>query len=130
MFQSNNNRKMKKFKKIIVFVLLGVALYISGYKINSDIKEIKWHNTGHTPSANGETMKKVGDYFVAEETNKEFSFYIKRDFVEANKYSKVCEEKESFMYKFATSFYIIKKQPKILKSKNDFCESDYGLTIN
>lgn len=122
---------MKKFKRVMFFVLLGASLYISGIKINSDIREIKWHNTGHTPTVNGKTMEKVGDYFVSESANKQFSVYVRRDFIETevNKYCRVCSEKESLLYKVATSLGAIKEQPKTVNSKNDFCDSDYGITI-
>jgi len=104
---------MKKFKRAMFLVLLGMSLYISGVKINSDIREIKWHNAGHIPTVNGKTMEKVGDYFVSKSANNQVSFYVRRDFIEANKYCKICKEKESLLYKVAASFGIIKKQPKI-----------------
>jgi hypothetical protein len=119
---------MKKFKRVMFFILLGVSLYISGYKINSGIREIKWHNAGHTPTMNGEVMKKVGDYFLAESTNKQFSVYVSRNFIEANKYCRVCQEKESVLYRIFTALGIVKEQPKTLKS--NLCESDYGITVN
>ena len=123
---------MKKLERVMFFILLGVSLYISGYKINSDIREIQWHNAGHTPTVDGKPMEKVGDYFVAEGANTQFNVYVRRDFIEAeaNKYCRVCSEKESLLYKVATSLGIIKEQPKILKRKNDFCDDDYGITVN
>lgn len=117
---------MKTFKNFLFFIAVGITVFIFVNNVASDVNNIKWHNAGHPPTVNNKITKVVGNYFVSESD----SFYVRRDFIEANKYCKICEEKESPLYKVAASLGIIKEQPKILKSKNVFCESDYGITIN
>jgi len=100
---------MEKFKRIMFFISFGAALFISGYKISSDIREAKWHNAGHPPTFNGETMEKNGNYFISNSDNNKFSAYVSVDFIEANKICKICEG---------------------TNKKTDFCENDCGITVN
>ena len=113
-------------KRIFWYSFLVILCSIHVYNF---IIDVKYHNSNHAPSINGEKMKESDGYFFSSsQDSSKVCYYVKTSLVQENCNCWICKHKEALLIKAGIALNIINEQ-KLAAKDEDSISQDLGVIM-